>query len=343
MAGISAIEFHLPEKIVSTADLAGEFPEWSVEKIDQRTGILERHVAAPGECASDLAVRAAEKLFASGAAAAQHIDFVLLCTQTPDYFIPTTACLVQDRLGIPKSAGALDFSLGSSGYIYGLGLAEGLIHSGQASRVLLLTADTYSRFLNRRDRSVRTIFSDAATATLVDGAEPWLGPFVYGSDGAGAPNLMVPAGGMRRPRDAESGIEQLDEEGNWRSPENLYMNGAEIFNFTIAVTPKILGALFEKASIGIGDIDLFVFHQANRFMLEHLRKRAQIPAEKFWITMHFGNTGSSSIPIALRHALEAGRLKNGDRVLLAGFGPGYSWGGALMRIGAGESHARESA
>jgi len=179
MAGVSAIEYHLPEKIVTTADLAAEFPEWSVEKIDSRTGIHERHVAAPGECASDLAVRAAEKLFASGAVSPQQIDFVLLCTQTPDYFIPTTACIVQDRLGIPHSAGALDFSLGSSGYVYGLGLADGLIRSGQASRVLLLTADTYSRFLNARDRSVRTIFSDAATATLVEGEEPRLGPFVY--------------------------------------------------------------------------------------------------------------------------------------------------------------------
>ena len=334
-AALAAIEYYLPSQVLSTEDLSAEFPEWSVQKIDSKTGIYARHIAAEGECASDMAVAAAQKLFASGACEPQSIDYLLLCTQSPDYFLPTTACLVQDRLGIPTSAGALDFNLGCSGYIYGLGLAQGLIASGQASSVLLLTAETYSKFLNRGDRSVRTIFGDAAAATLLvakDSPAPLIGPFVYGTDGSGGANLIVPAGGLRRPRSPETAVPQEDEGGNTRSPDDLYMNGAEIFNFTIAAVPESVHALMQKAGCALEDIDLAVFHQANKYMLDHLRKRMKIPAEKFQVTMsHCGNTVSSTIPIALKHAACEGPLRSGSLVLLVGFGVGYSWGATLLR------------
>ena len=275
-AAVSAIEYYLPEQTLSTAELAAEFPDWGVEKIDRKTGIRERRIAAPGQCSSDLAVAAARKLFASGACRPEDVDYLLLCTETPDYFVPTTACIIQDSLGLPMSAGALDFNLGSSGYIYGFGLAQGLISSGQAARVLLLTADVYSRFLHPRDRSVRTIFGDAATATLLAGADldaPLIGPFVYGSDGRGAPNLIVPAGGMRRPHSAESAVAVEDQAGNVRSQDNLFMNGGEIFLFTLDVVPLVIGQLLQKAGLALSDIDFFVFHQANQSMLDPLRKR----------------------------------------------------------------------
>jgi 3-oxoacyl-[acyl-carrier-protein] synthase-3 len=334
-AAISAIEYYLPEQVLSTVDLAAEFPDWSVEKIDDKTGIQERHIAGPGQCSSDLAVASARKLFESGACTPESIDFLLLCTQSPDYFLPTTACLVQDRLGIPQSAGALDFNLGCSGYIYGLGLAQGLILSGQASRVLLVTAETYSKFIHPRDRSVRTIFGDAAAATLVEAVEaeaPLIGPFVYGTDGSGAANLIVPAGGMRIPRTPETAQATEDEGGNVRSRDNLFMNGAEIFNFTLVSVPRSVDEVLKKAGLAAADVDLFVFHQANKYMLEHLRKRMKIPAEKFYVAMsHCGNTVSSTIPIALKHAARDGRLPKGSRVLLVGFGVGYSWGAVLVR------------
>jgi len=332
-AALSAIEYYLPAAKLSTADLSAEFPEWAPEKIDEKTGIHERHLAAPGECSSDLAVAAAQKLFASGACKPESIDYVLLCTQSPDYFLPTTACLVQDRLGIPTTAGALDFNLGCSGYIYGLGLAEGLISSRQASNVLLLTAETYSKFLHPRDRSVRTIFGDAAAATwLTADDSPSIGPFVYGTDGSGGPNLIVPAGGSRRPRTAESAIAVEDESGNVRSADNLYMNGAEIFNFTLDAVPKSVEALLKKALLSLSDIDLFVFHQANKYMLEHLRKRLKIAPEKFPVSMrNCGNTVSCTIPIALKQSDLEGRLAEGALVMLVGFGVGYSWGATLLR------------
>jgi 3-oxoacyl-[acyl-carrier-protein] synthase III len=332
-AKLTAIEYYLPENVLSTRDLSTEFPEWSVEKIDDKTGISERHIAGPEECSSDLAVAAARKLFDSGACRPEEINFVLLCTQSPDYFLPTTACLVQDRLGIPTTAGALDFNLGCSGFVYGLGLAEGLIASGQARKLLLLTAETYTKFLHRGDKSVRTVFGDGAAATLLTASDqPSLGPFVYGTDGAGAPNLIVPTGGMRQARTAETAVAVEDDSGNTRSQDNLFMAGGEIFNFTLSTVPKSVTALLEKARVPFEQIDLFVFHQANRFMLEHLRKRMKIPAEKFQLSMaHCGNTVSSTLPIALKEALREGRLKEGSTIMLVGFGVGYSWGATLLR------------
>jgi 3-oxoacyl-[acyl-carrier-protein] synthase-3 len=333
-AKLAAIEYYLPEEVLSTQDLSTEFPEWSVEKIDEKTGIKERHIAAAEECSSDLAIAAARKLFDSGACSPGEIDFVLLCTQSPDYFLPTTACLVQDRLGVPTTAGALDFNLGCSGFVYGLGLAEGLIASGQARNILLLTAETYSKFLHPRDKSVRTLFGDAAAATLLTASEqPSFGPFVYGTDGAGAPNLIVPAGGMRQARTAETAVAREDDSENWRSQDNLYMAGGEIFNFTLSAVPKSVQALLEKAQVSLEQVDLFVFHQANRFMLDHLRKRLKIPVEKFQVSMaHCGNTVSSTIPIALKEAQREGRLTEGSTVMLVGFGVGYSWGATLLRL-----------
>jgi 3-oxoacyl-[acyl-carrier-protein] synthase III len=153
-AYIKALEYYLPEGELTNEQFVAEYPDWTIDKIEAKTGIRTRRIAAEGECSSDLAFAAAQKIFASGACAAKDIDYLLLCTQTPDYFLPTTACLVQDRLGIPKSAGAIDFNLGCSGYIYGLGLAKGLIETGQVKKVLLLTAETYSKVINKGDKSV---------------------------------------------------------------------------------------------------------------------------------------------------------------------------------------------
>lgn len=324
MPRIAAIEYHLPEKTLSNDDLVREFPDWSVDKIESKTGIRVRHIAADGECASDLGVKAAGKLFDAGAAAPDDIDFVLFCTQSPDYFLPTTACVVQHRLGIPTSAGALDFNLGCSGFVYGLSLANGLIETGQARNVLLITAETYSKFIDPHDRSVRTIFGDAAAATLVsahsDKATGDIGPFVFGTDGAGAENLIVRAGAMREPQPHAPG------------GRNLFMSGPEIFAFTMRVVPPMIDALLKRAGMTLDDTDYYVFHQANEYMLAHLRKKIGIPQERFCIDLaECGNTVSATIPIALKRAAVAGRIKPGANVMLVGFGVGYSWGAAIVR------------
>jgi 3-oxoacyl-[acyl-carrier-protein] synthase-3 len=329
---LRAIEYHLPEGVLSSEQLSREFPDWPVKKIEDKTGIRTRHISGDGECSSDLGIAAGRKLFASGAVKPEEIDYLLFCTQSPDYFLPTTACLVQDALGIPTHAGALDFNLGCSGFIYGLSLAKGLIETGQAANVLLITAETYSKFINPRDKSVRTLFGDAAAATLVR-AEPGeldaIGPFVFGTDGSGARNLIVPSGGMRCRTAAGEAAE--DKDGNWRSADDLYMNGAELFSFTMREVPDSINRLLRKTATAIGDYDFFVFHQANSYMLNHLRKVLRIPEERFVLAMaDCGNTVSSTIPIALKHALQDGRLKSGHRVMLVGFGVGYSWGAVSL-------------
>jgi 3-oxoacyl-[acyl-carrier-protein] synthase III len=333
-AVISAIEYDLPEGQLTNEMLGAEYPEWSVEKIEEKIGIDVRRITAKDECASDMGVRAAEKLFTTGVCSREDIDYLLFCTQSPDYFLPTTACLMQDRLGLPKSCGALDFNLGCSGYIYGLGLAKGLIETGQARNVLLITAETYSKHIHTGDKSVRTLFGDAAAATLIQSsgkAELKIGPFVYGTDGSGGKNLIVPTGGFRNPRKVESAQVEEDEQGNLRSQDNLYMNGSEIFTFTLRTIPKSVKELLSLSGKSLDDIDLFVFHQANKFMLEHLRKKLSVPEEKFYMSFkNYGNTVSSTIPIALKDAQRDGKLKSGDVVMLVGFGVGYSWGATLL-------------
>ncbi len=305
-----------------------------MDEVGEKVGIVERHLAAPEECSSDLAVAAAQKLFASGVCSPDEIDYLLFCTQTPDYFLPTTACVIQNRLGIPQTAGALDYNLGCSGYVYGLQLAKGLIESGQASRLLLLTGDTYSKFIHPADRSVRTIFGDAGTATLLNGSrkEESIGPFVVGTDGRGANNLIVKTGGMRNARTEESAVVRTDENGNQRSEDSLLMKGGEIFTFTLSAVPKCVNALLEKANLKTEDIDMFVFHQANRHMLEHLRRKMKIDAAKFLISMErIGNTVGSTIPIALSRAAADGVIRSGQRIMLVGFGVGYSWGATIVQ------------
>jgi len=333
-AAVRAIEYYLPKQTLTNDDLATLFPDWPAEMIEAKTGIIERRVAAADECASDLGVAAARKLFENGACRPDEIDYVLMCTQSPDYFLPTTACLLQERLGLRTGVGAIDVNQGCSGFVYGLGLAKGLIETGQAERVLLITAETYSKFIHPGDKSVRSLFGDAAAATLVSavsGEGPTLlGPFVYGTDGRGAPNLIVPSGGARLPREREA-AETRDDSGNTRTVNHLYMNGPSIFAFTLKVVPDAITRLQGIAGLGVADVRLYVLHQASGYMLDHLRRKLQLPRERFAVALsHCGNTVSSTIPIALKSAHAAGDLHAGDRVIVMGFGVGYSWAAAAM-------------
>lgn len=336
VAKVTAVDYYLPQNVLTNEALAEVFPEWSAEKIFAKTGILERHIAAQDETATDLAFFAASRLIANYCIDRSSIDFIILCTQAPDYILPTSACLLQDRLRVPTSCGALDINLGCSGYVYGLALAKGLIESGIRKNVLLVTSDTYSKFINPHDRSVRTIFGDGAAATLVSAveqAESCIGSIVMGTDGSGAQNLIVPAGGAREPRSVNTSIENTDESGNVRSKNELFMDGSEVMNFTLSSVPKAMANLLESAGKTSDDIDHVIFHQANGFMLDALRKKTKIPQEKFVVEMDtVGNTVSSTIPIAIARARSKGRIKNGDTALLLGFGVGYSWGGAIVRL-----------
>jgi 3-oxoacyl-[acyl-carrier-protein] synthase III len=332
-ATIIDIASYLPPATLDNDDLAALFPEWPTDKILDKTGIRTRHIAAAEQTAGDMAMLAAENLFKKGKVQAADIDFVILCTQAPDHVLPTTACLLQHRLGIPTSAGALDINLGCSGYVYGLSLANGLIQSGAASRVLLLTADTYSKYIHPQDKSVRTLFGDGATATLVGAAGDTarIGPFVFGTDGAGGGNLIVPTGGSRTPRSALTAQAQPDESGNRRSPDNLYMNGGEVMAFSLTQVPRALDALLQKSGWHMDEVSHVFFHQANKFMLDALRKKMKLPADKVPMRLEdVGNTVSSTIPLTIQPLLDAGALSPGSRHILIGFGVGYSWAACAL-------------
>lgn len=328
-AFIKEIAYYLPERILTNEDLVKEFPEWTVDKIASKVGIKERHVASDAETAADLAVKAAEKMFIENKIEKTDIDFLLFCTQSPDYKLPTSACLIQERLGLSKKLGALDFNLGCSGYVYGLSLAKGLVEAKIAKNVLLLTAETYSKYLHPKDKGNRTIFGDAASATLISSEGKWeIGNFSLGTDGSGEKNLIVKSGGARYSNLLNDAF--IDENGNPHSSDHLFMNGSEIFNFTISVVPELVKEILERNQVSMSDVDLFIFHQANKYMINYLRKKLKIEEDKFYYFMErVGNTVSSTIPIALYEAAKENKLHG--NVLLAGFGVGYSWGGVILK------------
>ena len=303
------ISYYLPKSELGNGQLVGEFPEWTEEKIFSKTGIAVRHVTATDESALDLAENAAKHCFAEHKVLQQEIDYLLLCTQSPEFRLPSTSCLLANRLGLRKNVGALAFDHGCSGYVYGLSLAKGLISAGTVRNVLLVTAETYTKYLAQEDKSTRSIFGDGAAATLIDKDDAdRIGGFSFGTDGSGAEKLIVRDG-------------------------RLFMDGPEIFNFTLEIVPKTIDEVLGRNNLTRNDIDLYVFHQANKFMLDTIRKINGLPREKFYVNLEgTGNTVSSTIPIALRQLEDAKKIQKGMKIMLMGFGVGLSWGATVITI-----------
>ena len=326
-AAVGPIAVHLPERIETNQDLKADNPKWDVELIASKTGIHQRHIAAPNECSSDLGVKAAEKLFAEYDVDPKSIDFLLFCTQTPDYPLPTTACLVQDRLGLPTSCGALDFNLGCSGYVYGLSLCDGLIRSGAAKRILFITAETYTKLIDSKDRSLRTIFGDGAAATLVESHdEPSLSAFKFGTDGTGANTLLATKNGFRDPED----VIESRHRRRWKS--DLYMDGPALINFTIGSIPDLLQEIVDEANMKMDEVGYFLFHQATFKMLSQLQQTLEVAEDKVPILLRdVGNTVSSTLPILIQQMRQSGEMTAEQKNLLVGFGVGWSWAGCVWQ------------
>lgn len=325
---IRAIEYALPDKEVDNMQLQEEFPHYDFDKFARKVGIHSRRVVTD-ETALDLAVLACEKLRTRGCDL-NTVDYILYCTQSPEYFLPTTACILQDRLGLSNNVGAFDFNLGCSGFTYGLSMAKAFIQSNQAKNVLLVTAETYSRYIHPKDRTNRSIFGDAAAATLIGHSEDSLiGSFKVGSDGSGYDKLIVKNGACKYPRD-ESSVEKEFGTSIY-SDNHLFMNGPEIFNFTSKEIPRFTQEVLRLNNKTIESVDQFIFHQANSYMLEYLRKRIKIPKEKFYNNMKMiGNTVSSTIPIALKQYSSS--INKSEDIVVIGFGVGLSWSGGLITI-----------
>ncbi len=313
-------------------------PEWSVDKISAKTGIFKRYITALDETAGDMALKAAGKLIEEYHINKKNIDYVILCTQSPDYFLPTTACIIQDRLGLNKNCGAMDYNLGCSGFIYGLGLAKGLILSEQAKNILLITSETYTKHIHPLDKSSKTIFGDGAAACLVSfnhSSSFWnaeIMDFSYFTDGAGYDKLIIRNGAMRN-KSVGNSIDVYEDDTFLSNDDYIYMDGKAIFDFTSFEVPKLLNENLQKNKLQINDVDLFIFHQANKYMLNFVRNRCNIPEDKFYINLKDGgNTVSSTIPIALKRASEESRFKKDSKLLLCGFGVGLSMGAIVLNF-----------
>jgi 3-oxoacyl-[acyl-carrier-protein] synthase-3 len=330
-AKILKIKSYLPDNILNNESLANEFGRWDSDKIEAKLGIRERRVADNNQTAGDLALNVAELALLDYDRS--KIDFLILCTQSPDYFLPTTACILQDKLGLRTTIGAYDFNLGCSGYIYGLAMAKSFINAGLASNVLLLTAETYTKHIHPKDLANKTIFGDGATATIIEKSEKeHIFEFDLGTNGKGKNNLIVHNGGFRHPFVTDAELKYTDSEDIY-TDNHLYMNGPEIFNFSIEAVPITVENCLAKNKITMEEIDYVIFHQANKYMIEYLRKKIKIPKEKFHSNMLLtGNTVSSTIPIALEQSQTDGIISKGSRVLLCGFGVGYSWGTTIIEL-----------
>lgn len=332
MAYIKGISYYLPERVVTNEELVKKFPEWSVDKVAAKVGVNSRHLAAVDETAGDMAEKAARKLFEEYNVNPKDIDFLLLCTQSPDHFLPSTSCILQNRLGIPTSSGAFDYNLGCSGCVYGMAMAKSFVDSGLSKNVLLLTAETYQKYLHPSDKSNRSIFGDGAAACLISSegvAE--IGECVLGTDGSGAEHLIVKTGAARYKQPTGNVYE--DEDGHQRFEDYLYMNGSAIFNFTLDAVPAMMKEILAKNNMEKEEVDYYVFHQANKFMLNTIRKVCVLPKDKFFINLEeTGNTVSSTVMIGLKQCLDAGTIHEGMKVMVTGFGVGLSWGGTILKF-----------
>lgn len=320
--GIIGTGMYVPEKILTNADLE-KIVETNDEWIVSRTGIRERHIAAPDQATSDLAYHAAVQALENAGMTADQLDLIVIATITPDTMFPSTACILQDKLGA-KNAAAFDLSAACSGFVYSMATASSMIRTGMYKNALVIGADTLSRITDYTDRNTCVLFGDGAGAVILGEVPEGRGflSFDLGAEGAGGPLLKLEAGGSRLPASAET-----VQDGK----HFIYMNGREVFKFAVRVMGSATEEVLRKAGKTKEDIDLFVPHQANIRIIQSAMNRLDLPEERCVINVDkYANTSAASIPLALVEAAQQGRIKEGDTVLLVGFGGGLTWGASVL-------------
>ena len=332
-ARIARIEYAVPDNVVTNDDLQRIHPDWRMEQVARKTGVLTRRFAAPDELASDLGFRAAIELL--NGYGKDQIDGLIFCTQSPDQIMPPNATLLHAQLDLPKSVAAFDITLACSGFVYGLAIAKSMIDSMGMRSVLLVCGDTYSRYIHPDDRAALTLFGDAAAAALVDRstAESEILDFVLATDGqTGGDKFMIKAGGLRTPRSEATCVGRRDIAGNVRSDETIFMDGTAVLAFAKREVLPTVEEILRRNKLQLSEVKLVLFHQASLYALNILNEQLGLrPDQTFSNIAHFGNTVSASLAILLKDAESAGRLERGDLVLVVGFGVGFSWGACLMR------------
>ncbi len=315
-AYINNVQYHLPEKIESNSEIlqSAKYDNAKIDKMIEKIGIVSIRISSDGEYSNDLGIIAGKKILKNYDS--KQIQYLIFCTNTPEYSLPTNACIIQDKLGLEKNIGAIDIILACSGYVYSLSLAKSLILSDQAKQILLITSDTYSKFISKKDAGTRILFGDGATSTLITNQKKTHGfeikNFVYGTDGSGFQNAVIHNFGSRHWKNKVS------------SGDNLNLNGPGIYEFALKRVPEAVNVFLKKNSITLDEIDYFVFHQANKYIIDNLQSKLKISKNKLLMNMNeIGNTSSSSIPIVLSKHLP--KIKENKKILLIGFGGGLSW------------------
>ncbi|MFQ5645584.1 MAG: 3-oxoacyl-ACP synthase III family protein [bacterium] len=330
---IQDIAYYLPEKVVTNESLAEDNPDWDIKSVEERSGVVKRHIAREDETALDLALPACNRLLENGSLRKDMIDGLIFCTQSGDYIIPPNSCLLHKELGLPDKVLAFDFNLGCSGFVYGLALAKGLLEAAIAKNILLVNADTYSKYISDKDRSARVLFGDGASASWISSSDSSKGieKIECFTSGKGYEHFYIPAGGCKMPKSRETCLSLPDKSGNMRTLENIHMNGIGILTFVNTKVQKHIKRFLEDNSLTKDDIDLFVFHQASKLVINSLTRLLRLNPEKVFIDLaSIGNTVSASIPIALKTALDKQQIVPGMKVLISGFGLGLSWGSAVI-------------
>lgn len=332
--GLKGIAYALPSGTLSNSELASLHPSWNVAELSVRTGVEVRHIARADETSLDLGLRACEVLLAEHPQLRESVGGLLFCTESPDYVLPPNACVLHGRLGLAKNVLAFDFGLACSGFVYGLAIARGLIQTGMGSDMILVCGDTYSKLMHPDDRAVVALFGDGVAASWIGQTESkGIVDIDCATAGSEYERFIIPAGGCRMPRDANTSVSVVDENGNTRTAESIHMDGMGILTFVSSNVPRQIRSLLDRNGLKVGDIDLFVFHQASALVLDSLTRLLHLSAEQVYRNLsHVGNTVSASIPIALKDASDQGLVRAGSRVLVSGFGVGLSWATALLEI-----------
>lgn len=330
---IKQIEYYLPQNVVTNQDIQISHPNWDISKVSEKSGVFSRHIAAKDETAYDLASKAVAKLFEMKSIEKCEIDGIIFCTQSPDYIMPSNAFLIHKQFNFESKVWAFDYNLACSGYVFGLTIARGMIETGMGENILLINSDTYSKYINKDDRSTSVLFGDGAAVSIISRTNN-LGiiDIALSSSGKDFDSFYIPSGGCRLPKSDFTSINVEEQGMNIKTLENIHMNGFAVWKFISTTVPMQINTLLTRNKLKISDIDFFGFHQASKLTLDSLMKSLKIDSDKVFLNLDkIGNTVSASIPIVLKEAEQIGKLKRGDLVLISGFGVGLSWGSLLMK------------
>jgi 3-oxoacyl-[acyl-carrier-protein] synthase-3 len=332
-ATITGMHYCIPKRRLTNEELIERFGERPIKSITKMSGVQERRVVSPGETAADLGYWAARRLMTARGISPEEIDLIIFVSQTGDYSIPATACVLHDRLSLSQNCAAFDINLGCTGFPYSLSVVKGMLVSGIAHKALLINGEALTSVIHPKDRGLVPLHGDGAVASIIEPSadKEGLVDFLLGTDGSGYKHLMIPASGARIPRSDETRREVEDESGITRTQEHLHMNGPAIFHFSVYKVPEVINDALQRFGLTIDDIDLLLLHQANKTMVDQIYRVLNVPEEKrFYFMEQVGNLSGASSAALLAEAWRQGRIKPGSRTLLAAFGVGLSWAVALI-------------